>query len=178
MAHNQQSAIKFELPSSSSMRGTEAMARAAQTNLQSQRSPTAEERQIAGKLQQHIAKQIGYAAKGAHGEHLAQILSIRTIQFMDEFIAYDRSVREKPRDMLDQADMEAFCQEVRQAHANSLLFFRTSAVEQIEAQVNLSLEPEGEKKPKYIVEYDPGFLGRLFGGQRTTKVLYDYADEA
>jgi hypothetical protein len=53
---------------------------------------------------------------------------------------------------------------------------RYDAVNQIEQVVSESLEPEEEKKPHYFVEYDPGILGRFFGGQRLTKVMYELPD--
>jgi hypothetical protein len=72
--------------------------------------------------------------------------------------------------------VEYFCQLIRQAHANSLMAIRNEAVEQIERTVSESLEPDEEMKPHYLVEYDPGIMGRFFGGQRLTKVVYDAFD--
>jgi hypothetical protein len=114
--------------------------------------------------------------KGEHAQHLVQIIDQRGMERWGDFVDYDRSIRDKPRDPADQADVEYFCQLTRQAHANSLMAIRNEAVNQIEQTVYESLEPEEEKKPRYVVEYDPGILGRLFGGQRTTKVMYDVFD--
>ena len=176
MAKQHLSTIRVELPSSSVVDGTASLAKTAQNHLQAQRTPSREEQQIGNKTRQHLAKQIGHAMKGEHAQHLIDIIDRRSGERWADYVEYDRSIRDKPRDPVDQADVEYFCQKIREAHATSLLTIRKEAVNQIELTVAESLEPEEETRPQYVVEYEPGILGRFFGGQRTTKVMYDVSD--
>jgi hypothetical protein len=171
-----QRTIKLELPSSSVVSGTSALAKAAQNHLQSQRAPSREEQQIGHKTRQGLAKQIGYAIKEEHAQHLVQIIDERSMERWAEFVDYDRTIRDKPRAPVDQADVEYFNQKIREAHAASLVTIRKEAVNLIEQVVSESIDPEEEKRPQYVVEYEPGIMGKLFGGQRMTRVLYELPD--
>jgi hypothetical protein len=176
MAKQYLSSIKIDLPSSSVVSGTASLAKTAQNHLQAQRSPNRREQQIGSKTREQLAKQIGYAMKTEHAGHLVNIIDQRTLERWSDYLDFDRSLRNKPRDPVDQADIEYLFQMLREAHATSLMTIRKQGIEQIELIVSESLEPEEEQKPHYLVEYDPGILGRIFGGQRLTKVMYDVYD--
>jgi hypothetical protein len=165
--------VRVELPSSSVVSGMASLAKTAQNHLQAQQAATREEQQIGTKTRQQMARQIGHAMISEHGQHLVDILDRRTIERLSDYVDFDRSIRDKPRDAADQADVEFFCQLLREANVTSKLTIRQQAVERIEQIVTESLEPVKEKRPHYIVQRTPGFFGSIIGGETWTRVVYD-----
>jgi len=169
----QQSMTTIELPSSSVVTSAATMSDVAQNHLQIQRGPSKQESQVADKTRLYLAQQIGHAILTEHATHLIGVIDQRAIARWVEFVEYDRSIREQSHHPLDQADIEAFNQAVRQGHANSALSLRMHAATIIEAHAIKSLEPEEEKQERRIIEQEPGLWGWLFGGQRVTRVVYE-----
>jgi hypothetical protein len=167
----QQSTTSIQLPSSSVVTSAATMSDEAQTHLQTQRAPSKQEIQVADKVRLHLAKQIGAAIKTEHAAHLIAVLDQRAIGRWAEFVDYDRAIREQVRNSIDQADIEAFNQAIRQGHADSLLSLRQRAATVIEGIAGESLDPDDDPKPSYTVVEKPPLWG-LFGGQEITRVVY------
>lgn len=147
-----------------------ALMAAAQAVFLTGRTESREIEAITTKLHTQLALQAGAAIKVAHGSRLVHTTSQHTLEWFDQFVEFDRTIREKKRSDEDQADLEVFCHAVRQAHANSLLAIRQAGVEQIETIIVKPLDPPIESGEEVIVEQVPGLWGRLVGGQKITRI--------
>lgn len=170
MANKQTSQLKVELPSVVPEPGMGTSMVSVRGALSMSEPPKREIRAIAEKMQIDVAKQEGSAIKAAHGARLVHSISLQTMQRFDEFVAVDRSIRSKQRPEQDQADIEVFCHAVRQAQATSLLAIRQAAAQSIETIILTPLDPPEERGEQVIVEQTPGLMGRLFGGQKVTRI--------
>lgn len=169
----QQNSATIQLPSSKLDRNTAGLSNTIQNHLQIQRAPSKQEVQVADKLHLQMMIQVATAVKQRQGSILIQRIDEQTIQGWADFVDFDRSIRDQPRNLYDQADVEALCQQIRQDEADSQLEIRRQAATVIEAMVGRSVEPEEEKQERRIIEQEPGLWGKLFGGQRITRVVYD-----
>lgn len=170
MTTKQANALKVELPAVARLPGGGALALSAQALLQQGRTPNRAEAAITDQLRTDLAMQVGVAVKMEHAEQLAQTITLRTVQRFDEFLTFERTIRDQKRHADDQADLEVFCHAVRQSQANTLLAIRQAGLNRIETIVLNPLDPPAEVKEEVIIEQKPGLLGRLFGGQQVTRV--------
>ena len=172
MTKKTESTLKFDPLATPLLSGTSALAVPTPTLTRNARPPTRQEQHISDHLRTDLALQLGVVIKGDHAERLAQTVSMRTAQRFVEYVDFDRAIRDQPRsNEVDQADVAAFCQVVRQAHCTSLLAIRQATVNKLEEVVLNPLDPPDEMAEEVIVEHQPGVLGWLFGGQQVTRVL-------
>jgi hypothetical protein len=156
------------LPSSGLAHKTELFALTAQAHVSSLNTSSPEEKYLTQEMRVRLQRQLIEGILTEHAQQLSQVISLRTIERFDEFVEADTALRNRERPVRDQADIEVFNNAVRQAQANTLLAVRNAGAHQIEQVVvePLTLPQEGD----IIVEEDPGFFGRLFGGQKTIRV--------
>ena len=172
MTKKPESTLKFNSLAASILPGTGALAVPTTLLTRNGRPPTRQEEYISQKLRTDLTLQVAVAVKGEHGARLAQTLSVRTVQRFDEYVAFERAIRDQPRtNEADQADVEAFCQAVRQGQCTSLLAIRQATLNKIEEIILTPIDPPDEVGEEVIVEQKPGLLGWLFGGQQVTRVL-------
>ncbi|MBW7884699.1 MAG: hypothetical protein H3C34_19075 [Caldilineaceae bacterium] len=163
--------IQLELATGPATPGSGGLALPVSALVRNGRAPTADEEYISDKLRTDLAIQLATAVKGEHGYRLSHTISVRAVLRMEEFVTFDREIRDKPRqNSRDQADLELFCHTMRQAQANTLLSIRQATVNRIEEVVLTPLNPPAEQKDDVVIEQRPGLLGILLGGERVTKV--------
>ncbi len=163
--------IRFEAPSAPDVPGTNAIVRAAHTQLQASWEPTREEQAINRRLRTDLVNQAGIAIKTQHAGQLSQTVSQHSLERFSEYINFERTILDQTRNDADQADLEAFCRILRTLEGNTLLAIRAAGIDQLEGIILNPLNPvHSEPTEEIIIERVPGFLGQLFGGQQVTRV--------